>query len=782
MFPVLERAAAGSASGYWHGRESAGGIVSEGNPPDADRFGPGARIASYLLEEQIGSGGMAVVYRAHDVRLDRRVALKILAPELARDQGFRQRFIRESRAAAAVDHPNIIPIFEAGEASGVLFIAMRYVQGRDLRTLLDREGTLPAVHVAYIIAQMASALDAAHARGLVHRDVKPANMLLDEAAGSDQRDHIYLSDFGLSKQSLAAADLTSAGQFLGTLDYVAPEQIEGLPVDGRADLYALACAAFEMLCGAPPFNRDQRMAVLWAQLSEPPPRVTDRRPDLPAAVDQVMAKALAKTPADRYATCVDFAVALRTACRLRADEAASGRRTSPVETSATPPRPRPATEVATPARPVGADGGSGTGDDGTSDDGAGGPGAGNETARPGAAVPDVAIPPAAAPDAAPAVAAGSDAAAPDSAIPDSAIPRGAAQGGAPAPGGAAGAGAGSAGHSQTDAAVGGGGSAGIVPDEPPSSGRPATEAAGLPKTRSPGAGGDRSAGREAAGWEVGAGWGDEHQGAARGGQETGTGEDPGAGRDAGRGRDAGGWDTGGDRYAGRGRDPRRSRDAGEGAETDAGVGGALPIGASFHPGSPGPPPRYPAPRENPRADRPWMRSRAALVVACAAVVGLAGAAFAIHTVGKGGTRATTALTAPGCSTATAAAQPLANVHRAMVPLAGKPYAVALTPDGKWTFVTLGLSVAVMKNGGALAPSLVRTISVPTPANGEAHHQRRTLPGRRDRKRGLRPQRGRARNMGALVPCSGSCSALAATQGTPSRWRCHPMTGSRSSPS
>ena len=223
--------------------------MSDQIPRDAGDFAPGAQVAGYRLEEQIGSGGMAVVYRAHDIRLDRRVALKILAPELARDQAFRQRFMRESRAAAAVDHPNIIPIFEAGEASGVLFIAMRYVKGRDLRTLLDREGTLPAAYVAYIITQMASALDAAHARGLVHRDVKPANMLLDAAAGGDRRDHVYLSDFGLSKQALAAADITSAGQFLGTLDYVAPEQIEGRPVDGRADLYALACAAFEMLCG-----------------------------------------------------------------------------------------------------------------------------------------------------------------------------------------------------------------------------------------------------------------------------------------------------------------------------------------------------------------------------------------------------------------------------------------------------------------------------------------------------------------------------------------------------
>ena len=287
------------------------------------QFGPGSQIVGYRLLEQIGRGGMAVVYRSIDLRLDRTVALKILAPELARDEAFRHRFTRECRAAAAVDHPCIIPVFDAGEASGVLFIAMRYVSGRDVRTLLDREGPLPALQVVNIIEQVASALDAAHARGLVHRDVKPANMLLDSAAGSGQRDHVYLSDFGLTKQSQLNSSLTSTGQFLGTLDYIAPEQIEGSKfVDGRADLYSLACAAFEMLCGTPPFQRDQGVAVIWAQISAPPPRLTDRRPDLPPAIDQVLAKAMAKAPGDRYQTCLEFAAALRSAGELAAGPAA----------------------------------------------------------------------------------------------------------------------------------------------------------------------------------------------------------------------------------------------------------------------------------------------------------------------------------------------------------------------------------------------------------------------------------------------------------------------------
>src|SRR5215469_4195542 len=254
---------------------------------------------------------MAVVFRAHDERLDRQVALKILAPAFAADQAFRQRFIRESRAAAAVDDPHIIPVFEAGEADGVLFIAMRYVRGGDVRSLLATSGPLPPTRVAEIVSQVSSALDAAHERGLVHRDVKPANMLLDSRPGSGRPDHVYLSDFGLSKGTLATTGLTSTGTFLGTVDYISPEQIEGKPVDGRADQYALACAAFELLTGAPPFRRDELMAVMYAQLSEPAPAVSSRRPGLPPAVDAVFAQALAKAPGDRWARCQEFAEALR---------------------------------------------------------------------------------------------------------------------------------------------------------------------------------------------------------------------------------------------------------------------------------------------------------------------------------------------------------------------------------------------------------------------------------------------------------------------------------------
>jgi serine/threonine-protein kinase len=280
----------------------------------APSFAVGSRIAGYRLEQQIGSGGMAVVFRAVDERLGRRVALKILAPTLSADEAFRQRFIRESRAAAAVDDPHIIPVYEAGEADGVLFIAMRYVPGGDVRTLVRQQGPMPPARAAEIISSVASALDAAHAAGLVHRDVKPANMLID--VRPDRPDHVYLSDFGLSKGAMSSSRLTGTGLFLGTADYSAPEQIDGRAVDGRADEYALACAAFELLAGAPPFRRDQATATIWAHMSEPPPPLRAWRPDIPPAVDQVFAAALAKAPASRYASCRDFAYALRWALGL----------------------------------------------------------------------------------------------------------------------------------------------------------------------------------------------------------------------------------------------------------------------------------------------------------------------------------------------------------------------------------------------------------------------------------------------------------------------------------
>ncbi|HUA42376.1 MAG TPA: protein kinase [Streptosporangiaceae bacterium] len=290
--------------------------------PDTVGFTAGYRISGYRLEQQIGRGGMAAVFGAYDERLERQVALKILAPALAEDEVFRQRFIAESRAAAAVEDPHIIPIYEAGEADGVLFIAMRLVRGGDLRTLVTQRGPLAPVRAEWILSAVASALDAAHASGLVHRDVKPANMLLDVRPG--RPDHVYLSDFGVSKASMGSGALTSNGQFIGTVDYAAPEQILGQPVDGRTDQYALGCAAFELLCGRSPYSGKEWPAAMYSHLSAPPPVPTAERPELPAAVDAVFARVLAKAPADRYASCQEFTSALRAALGLKPHVADGG--------------------------------------------------------------------------------------------------------------------------------------------------------------------------------------------------------------------------------------------------------------------------------------------------------------------------------------------------------------------------------------------------------------------------------------------------------------------------
>ena len=274
-------------------------------------FAAGSHIAGYRLEERIGQGGMAVVFRARDERLGRLVALKILAPALAGDAEFQRRFISESRAAAAIDDPHIVPVYAAGEADGMLFIAMRYVAGGDAQSLLNREGPLPPDRVAAIISPVAWALDAAHHAGLVHRDVKPSNMLMDVQPG--RPDHVYLSDFGLSKAVASTSGMTRAGMVMGTLDYISPEQIAGKPVDGRTDQYALACSAFELLAGSPPFRRDEPTAMIYAHLSESPPQLTSRRPGLPPAVDGILSRALAKARDDRYASCGQFADALRDA-------------------------------------------------------------------------------------------------------------------------------------------------------------------------------------------------------------------------------------------------------------------------------------------------------------------------------------------------------------------------------------------------------------------------------------------------------------------------------------
>src|SRR5919108_564562 len=276
------------------------GVGTESDPRIGQAF------AGYRVEELIGRGGMGAVYRAEDVRLARKVALKLLIPDLAEDERFRERFLRESRLAAAIDHPNIVPIYQAGEIDGVLFIAMRFVEGIDLGRLLTEEKELEPSRVVLIVEQIANALDAAHERALVHRDVKPGNILLF-------REHCYLADFGLTKQTSSISGLTGTGQLIGTVDYVAPEQVRGEELDGRTDEYALACVAYESLTGSPPFTRGSEVATLWAHVNDRPKRPSELRSDLPRAFDNVLAKALEKSPKDRYQTCGEFGAALRRA-------------------------------------------------------------------------------------------------------------------------------------------------------------------------------------------------------------------------------------------------------------------------------------------------------------------------------------------------------------------------------------------------------------------------------------------------------------------------------------
>ena len=308
---AIPRRGRGMPGGRPDGRPDARGgapVMQPGGPLTG--LAPGSRVAGYLLERLVGVGGMAAVYQARDERLGRVVALKLLAG----DESVRMRFVREARAVAAVDHPHIIPVYAAGEADGMQFIAMRFVAGDTLGGIIRVHGALSPRRAAAFISPVASALDAAHAAGLVHRDVKPGNILVDSRRGGPE--HAYLTDFGIARAMLSAGTLTVAGQFLGTPDYAAPEQVNGHPVDGRADQYALACVAFELLSGTVPFKREMPIAVLYAHLSTPSPRLTSIRQDVPPAVDEVLARAMAKSPDERYPTCADFADALREALGL----------------------------------------------------------------------------------------------------------------------------------------------------------------------------------------------------------------------------------------------------------------------------------------------------------------------------------------------------------------------------------------------------------------------------------------------------------------------------------
>jgi hypothetical protein len=308
-------------------------------------FTPGMRIAGCRIEAVAGRGGMGVIYRATELRLDRPVAVKLIAADRAAEPAFRERFERESRLTAAIDHPNVIPVYAAGEEAGRLYLVMRYVAGTDLRSLLERDGRLAPARAADVVAQVGAGLDAAHQAGLVHRDVKPANILI--AGGG----HVYLSDFGITRVVDSETRLTDSDGWVGTVDYMAPEHLEGGETDARTDVYALGCVLFTALTGAPPYRRDTVPATITAHLHEAPPRPSQAA-GVPQEFDAVVARALAKRPADRYPSAGDLGRAAAAAAR--------GERVTEVEQSVArgpaapppPPPPLPAPEPPTAAAPT----------------------------------------------------------------------------------------------------------------------------------------------------------------------------------------------------------------------------------------------------------------------------------------------------------------------------------------------------------------------------------------------------------------------------------------------
>jgi class 3 adenylate cyclase/ABC-type transport system substrate-binding protein len=283
-------------------------------------------MAGYRIERLLGEGGTGAVYLAIDENLDRPVALKLLPPELSRDERFRKRFLREARTAAGLEHPGIVPIYAAGEADGQLYLAMRHVAGADLRRILERDGRLEPERAIRILAPVAEALDAAHTQGLVHRDVKPGNILVEED------DRAFLADFGLAKHAATVNSLSREGAFSGTIDYIAPEQIEGGEVDGRADVYALACVLFEALTGRPPFERETDVAVVFAHLKDPPPALSALRPELPVELDLVLARGMAKDPDDRYRTAGELVADARVAATGEGDAVVAAPRAAQLRT------------------------------------------------------------------------------------------------------------------------------------------------------------------------------------------------------------------------------------------------------------------------------------------------------------------------------------------------------------------------------------------------------------------------------------------------------------------
>jgi serine/threonine protein kinase/DNA-binding beta-propeller fold protein YncE len=291
---------------------------------------PGSVVAGFRVEAVVGRGGMGVVYRATQLSLDRQVALKAIAPELAGDVTFRERFKRESRLAASIEHPNVIPVYEAGEGEGLLYLTMRYVEGTDLRALIEEQGRLEPARAARLLAQVAAALAAAHRRDLMHRDVKPANVLIDREG---EREHAYLTDFGIARHVAATSGLTQTGSVVGTLDYLAPERMIDGGGDARADVYALGCVLFQALTGSVPYPRDNEVAKMYAHLNAPVPDARELDETIPGPLAELAMRTMAKEPDARVHSASELAQYLLDA----ADRAGS----APPTVAARPPIPAP---------------------------------------------------------------------------------------------------------------------------------------------------------------------------------------------------------------------------------------------------------------------------------------------------------------------------------------------------------------------------------------------------------------------------------------------------------
>jgi hypothetical protein len=307
----------------------------------------GGSLGGYRVDAVAGRGGMGVVYRAWDPDLERTVALKVISPELAENAEFRSRFKRESQTAASIRHPNVITIYRAGDDDGLLYIAMEFIDGSDLRDTLKRHGRMDPRWAAWIVGETASALDAAHGRGLVHRDIKPANILI---AQEGDRHHVYLTDFGLTKRLDSVKGETKTGMFLGTTDYVAPEQVMGAPLDARADVYALGCVLYHLVTGEVPYPRQQDMAKVLAHMSEPPPSASAHQPGVPPALDEVIKRAMAKDPNARFPSAGDLARAAQAAAAGHAmpqqgEQSVAAGDAAPVSGPTVQPGPREAAAV-----------------------------------------------------------------------------------------------------------------------------------------------------------------------------------------------------------------------------------------------------------------------------------------------------------------------------------------------------------------------------------------------------------------------------------------------------